>query len=447
MRQTLLFIPDDLWGFPLFGFGWLLLLWLIGSALVVGYNVKKRGWDGETKGMLPFIGLVALAIVFILPRVEVEIQPHEAGAMLWQPTVQETSGASPAALPRGLPIRGYGACLLVATISGVGLALYRAQKHGLSPDAIFGLAFNMFIPGILGARLFYVIQKWDSIYAPNSLGQTFLNMVNFVEGGLVVYGSLIGATVGAIWFLRRHKLPMLAVADLVAPSLPLGLAIGRVGCLMNGCCFGGVCDDPWAITFPPNSPPYFEQQRHGEFSGFRLAEGADGRPTVASVVADSAAAKVGLQPGMAVESIDGMKVSQMLAVQEAMSMSAGRDRLILVADGRELSIPLSPLPDRSLPTHPTQLYSSINALLLCLLAIAYFPFRRRDGEVFLLLIGAYAITRFLLEVIRTDESAIGGTGMTISQNVSVMMLVGAIGASLWLWTQPRGSFWPTAAEV
>ena len=439
MRQTLFFIPDDLWGFPLFGLGWLLALWLVGSAIALAYYVKKQGWDSETKGMPLFIGVVAAVIVFVLPRAAVEVQPHEAHVMLWQP-----ASFADAPAPRGLPIRGYGACLLVATVSGVALATYRAKKHGLSPDAIFGLAFHMFVPGIIGARVFWVIQYWGQIYDPNSVSNTLANMLNFVEGGLVVYGSLIGAMVGAVWYLRRNKLPMLAVADLVAPSLPLGLAIGRIGCLMNGCCFGGVCDQDWAITFPPMSPPYYEQQRHGEFYGFRLAADENGKPIVVHVETDSAAAKAGLKPGMSVQSIEGMRIPNMEQTQRAMELSASNERMGLVVDGKNLVMQLPPLPDRSLPTHPTQVYSSINALLLCLLAIAYFPFRQRDGEVFLLLIGAYAVTRFLLEVIRTDESSFAGTGMTISQNVSVVMLLGVIGVSLWLWKQPRGSFWPTA---
>ena len=105
---------------------------------------------------------------------------------------------------------------------------------GLLPDAIFNLAFYMFVGGILGARLFFIIQYWEQIHVPGSLQQTVANMVNFVEGGLVVYGSLIGALVAGMWFLYKARLPALAIADLIAPSLVLGLAIGRIGCLMNG---------------------------------------------------------------------------------------------------------------------------------------------------------------------------------------------------------------------
>ena len=437
MRQTLFFIPDQLWGLPLFGFGWLLAIWLVGSFVVLGYYVKQRGWNKDTLGILPFVGLVAALIVFVLPRVAVVVQPHEVSWMLWQP-------AGLTSPPKGLPIRGYGACLLVATISGVALATYRGRRVGLSPDAIFGLAFNMFIPGIIGARLFWVIQKWESIYVPGEIGQTLSNAVNFVEGGLVVYGSLIGALLGAAWYLWKNKLPLLPVADIIAPSLPLGLAIGRIGCLMNGCCYGGVCDQTWALTFPQHSPPYIDQQRHGEFYGFRLsAEDDTTRPVVASVAPDSPAAEAGLKPGQTVEGIAGQSIRNLEDAQRALAVEfAGRPLTVNTAEA-DFRIAVPPLPDRSLPTHPTQVYSTINAFLLCLLTLAVFPFRRRDGEVFLFLIAMYAVTRFLLEVIRTDELGVWSTGMTISQNVSVAMLIGVAVAVAWMWKQPKASFWPT----
>ncbi len=75
-------------------------------------------------------------------------------------------------------------------------------------------------------------------------------VLKFTEGGLVVYGSLIGAGLAFLVYCKKHKLPMLKLADIIAPSLVIGLAFGRSGCLLNGCCYGGVCDKPWAITFP-----------------------------------------------------------------------------------------------------------------------------------------------------------------------------------------------------
>ena len=87
------------------------------------------------------------------------------------------------------------------------------------------------------------------------------------------------------------------------------------------------------------------------------------------------------------------------------------------------------LPDHSRPVHPTQLYSSIGAFLICLLLLAYDPYRRRDGELWALMLTVYPVSRFLEEMIRTDEPAIFGTGMTISQNISLVLLLCA--GALW----------------
>lgn len=434
MRQTLFYIPDDVAGWPLFGFGILLGLWLLGASIAFFVMVRRQGWTAETKSFLPFMALVAAAVAFVLPAVKTSIMSHEVGLMLWQ---------SQQAQPTGLPIRGYGIFLLIATISGVGLAVWRAKKVGLLPDAIFSLAFYMFVGGILGARLFFIIQYWEQIYVPGSLQQTVANMVNFVEGGLVVYGSLIGALVAGMWFLYKARLPALAIADLIAPSLVLGLAIGRIGCLMNGCCYGGLCSQPWALTFPPESPPYFDQHRSGEFYGFRISADEGGKPVITRVTAGGPASDVGLTVGLPVESINGNSTESLLATQRELASTG--DRIRIVAGGKSFDYRVGELPARSYPVHPTQIYSSLNAVLLCIVTLAYFPFRRRDGEVFTLLIAMYAVTRFLLEVIRTDEGGMWDTGMTISQNVSVGMLIGVVALTIYISRQPRGTFWPTPA--
>lgn len=424
MRQTLFYIPHEIAGLPVFGMGWLLLLWIGGSLAVLFGLARKQGMNEETKGLLPFIAIVGLAIAFVLPQVEEQ---------------------------QGLPIRGYGVFLLIATVSGVGLATYRAKQVGLSPDTIVGLAFHMFIGGIVGARLFFVIQKWDppppeiGIYDPSSGLKTFFNIFNFVGGGLVVYGSLFGGLVAALWYLRKHKLPVLPIADLIAPSLALGLAIGRVGCLMNGCCFGGLCHQPWAITFPQDSPPYYDQHRHGLFHGLRLGTNDQQQPIVAEVLEGSPAESQGLEAGETIESVGGQPTASQLAAQ--LQLGRTQSGLALQTNKQSYQWSIDGLPSKSLPVHPTQIYSSINALLLCCLVLAYFPFRRRDGETFAILMGLYAITRFLLEVIRTDEQGIWNTGMTISQNVSVLILVGVACLTVYLLRQPVGSFWPREPTV
>jgi phosphatidylglycerol:prolipoprotein diacylglycerol transferase len=100
------------------------------------------------------------------------------------------------------------------------------------------------------------------------------------------------------------------------------------------------------------------------------------------------------------------------------------------------------VPERSRPVHPTQIYSAIDAGLLGWLLWSYFPFRRRDGQCIALLLTIHPITRFLLEVIRTDEPAVFGTGLSISQNISIVLL--GCAAALWWYVsrQPAGVTWP-----
>ena len=235
MRSELFRIPIEWGGVPLFGFGVVLAIWVIGcvTGMVV---ITKRTTDASWKDLLPGLVIGSIAII-LLPRF----------------------------FPEGLPIRGYGLMVLCGVISGILLAMHRAQQVGLPPDTILSLAFSFLLCGIIGARLFYVIEYWDTRFKSDNWRETALNVMKFTEGGLVVYGAFIGAALAVVWFVWRHKLPLLAMSDLLAPSLLIGLAFGRIGCFLNGCCYGGECDLPWAVTFPRESLPYMEQLEAGRF--------------------------------------------------------------------------------------------------------------------------------------------------------------------------------------
>ena len=160
--------------------------------------------------------------------------------------------------PPGLPVRGYGVMMLMAVLSGTALAAWRARAIGLPSEVVFSLVFWMMIPGIVGARAFYVIQFWNHEFWPaytasgGGLGTLFGAIFNVAAGGLVVYGSFFGGMLGIWLFARKYRIPLLAICDLISPSMMLGLALGRVGCLLNGCCFGIVsCSIPGRSPFPP----------------------------------------------------------------------------------------------------------------------------------------------------------------------------------------------------
>jgi phosphatidylglycerol:prolipoprotein diacylglycerol transferase len=426
MRQTLFYIPDHLGPLPMFGpAGWAAIAWTLICIGLVAWLVRRQGFSTETKSYLPVMIIVWVALAFLAPVL-----------------VEEGYG---------IPIRGYGVLMLLGVVAGVAMATYRARQMGVDPEIIFSLAFVLFITAIAGARVFYVIQYWDKQFKADTLGETVGNVLNVTQGGLVVYGSLIGGLAGGIWYLRRHKLPILAIGDMVAPSLLVGLAIGRIGCLMNGCCYGGVCEQPWAITFPYFSPPYHEQLEAGE----RPALGVQLREVkieeddqqkniviIAGITADGIAAGQGLQIGGEVTHIDGRAIQSLAHANHLLQLP--RTHIAIKQHGADAVSIVLP---RSKPVHPTQIYSAINATLLAALLWVAYPFRGRDGVIIALLLTLYPITRFLLERIRTDEDFRFGTSLTISQLVSLGVLAIAIGLWFYIFRKPAHTALPAAKPL
>jgi len=422
MHQTLFHIPLQIGPVPLLGFGVLLGVWAVMSLVMLGWLFYKYGLTGETLGNVPLLLLIGAIIWWMLPRL---CDQH------------------------GLPVRSYGVMMLLAVVAATGLLAWRVHQRRLDPELAISLALWMVLPGVIGARLFFVIEYWEEFFRPAFAGEQggllagLGALVNVSRGGLVIYGGVLGGALGLAVFVYRSRLPFRAMADLVVPTLLLGMALGRVGCLLNGCCFGGLCDRPWAISFPPGSPPYQVQASRGLFWGFRLGKSAEGRPLVAGVQPDSLAARAGLRSGDLIEQINGRAVQDLESAEQVLADAFIRGRqLELKTTGREpVELCAAVPPARSLPVHPSQVYSTINALLLCLVLLAWEPFSRRDGELLALLLTIYPVTRFLIEMIRDDEPAIWITGMTISQNVSLLVLFGAAGLWAYLLRQPAQKTW------
>ncbi len=129
-------------------------------------------------------------------------------------------------------IYSYGLTLVVAFTAGCLVARRQAKRQGINPDIIFNFLFTAFIFGIIGARLFYVIEN-ISYYLKRPL-----EMIMLQHGGLSWFGGLILGAFSGVLYLKNKKLPLYKVLDLVAPAVALAQAIGRVGCFLNGCCFG-----------------------------------------------------------------------------------------------------------------------------------------------------------------------------------------------------------------
>ena len=146
----------------------------------------------------------------------------------------------------GFSIYWYGIFLALGLLAGIWTASRRAMRDRLRPEFIIDLAPWLVLGTLIGARLLYVITYWEESFA----GRPFSTVFNIRSGGLVFYGGLIGATLAAVLYLKIKRLPLWKVADALAPSIALGHAIGRIGCLMYGCCYGKVCTLPWGIQFP-----------------------------------------------------------------------------------------------------------------------------------------------------------------------------------------------------
>ncbi|MGP0630495.1 prolipoprotein diacylglyceryl transferase [Nitrospina sp. 32_T5] len=233
--------------------------------------------------------------------------------------------------------------LLVATgfFVGIVLAARQGQKEGLDSGRILDLCFYLLIASILGGRLLYVIVEYR-YFASNPL-----EMLKFWKGGLVYYGGLMAAVATAWYFMRKFDLPFWKTADVLAPSIAIGQAIGRWGCFFAGCCYGVRTDAPWAITFT---------------------------------------------------NLDS----------------------------------LAPL---NVPLHPTQIYLSLNALVIFFVLLWVQKKKRFDGQVLLTYGILYSIGRFIIEFYRGDDR-----GYAVPEMLSTSQFIGIFifGLSLVLWAKRRG---------
>ncbi|MGP0564586.1 MULTISPECIES: prolipoprotein diacylglyceryl transferase [unclassified Nitrospina] len=232
--------------------------------------------------------------------------------------------------------------LLVATgfFVGIVLAARQGQKEGLDSGRILDLCFYLLIASILGGRLLYVIVEYR-YFASNPL-----EMLKFWKGGLVYYGGLMAAVATAWYFMRKFDLPFWKTADVLAPSIAIGQAIGRWGCFFAGCCYGVRTDAPWAITFT---------------------------------------------------NLDS----------------------------------LAPL---NVPLHPTQIYLSLNALVIFFVLLWVQKKKRFDGQVLLTYGILYSIGRFIIEFYRGDDR-----GYAVPEMLSTSQFIGIFifGLSLVLWARRR----------
>lgn len=138
-------------------------------------------------------------------------------------------------------VYSYGLMLAVAFFVSAHLAAAQAKKHNFNPQIIFNFAFLVFLSGILGTRLFYIIENIGYyLESPDEI-------IMLQHGGLSWFGGLVLATLCGIVYLKKKKLPIYKILDLVVPFLALAQGLGRIGCFLNGCCFGELLGIPTQI--------------------------------------------------------------------------------------------------------------------------------------------------------------------------------------------------------
>ena len=144
-----------------------------------------------------------------------------------------------------ITIHTYGLMLAAAFIAGIWITSRNARKEGIHPDSIWNMGLVVIFSALVGAKILLLISDYH--YYSQNFREIF--SLSTLRSGGVFYGGLLLAMVSAIWYLRKKRLPAWTITDLAAPGIALGQALGRIGCLSAGCCYGKPTDLAWGITF------------------------------------------------------------------------------------------------------------------------------------------------------------------------------------------------------
>jgi phosphatidylglycerol:prolipoprotein diacylglycerol transferase len=177
-----------------------------------------------------------------------------------------------------LPLHSYGLLLAAAFLTAIWLAQREARHRGQDPERIADLGFWVLVSALVGSRLYFIFVNWDDYFGSGFLVETPVGRIPRLlavwEGGLVFYGGFIGAALTSAWYMRRHAIAFLPIADTAIPSVAFGHFLGRLGCFFAGCCWGDLAraDLPWATRFPRASLA-FQSFAGGPEAASRIAPG------------------------------------------------------------------------------------------------------------------------------------------------------------------------------
>jgi phosphatidylglycerol:prolipoprotein diacylglycerol transferase len=366
-------------------------------------------------------------------------------------------------------IKSYGVMMTIAFLTGIWMSCRRADKSGGNPDTVLNIGFIALIFGIAGARLMYVLHYWDSRFATQP--HPYWAIIDIRAGGLEFWGGPILAIPAIAIYLRYiAKASARWYLDMAAPALAWGLAVTRIGCFLNGCCWGATCVDPhdpsreqpqyaWAVQFPFASPAMTQQYRFGQLTlpkeliyvNERSGESFPmPRQFLLEAVEDDGQQYGRLQVRFQAAFAELAKAQKEGVESEAYARAKKESDATRDALTRFRSTPIGnvevhcqkygltaaellALADhqhfRSKPVHPVQLYETVSALLISLILGLMFYYRRRHGIVLPWFLILYSISRVVHELIRQDNPLDVG-GVTISQAISaVTFSLGVIG--LW----------------
>jgi phosphatidylglycerol:prolipoprotein diacylglycerol transferase len=153
----------------------------------------------------------------------------------------------------GFSITPYGIAIALAFIAALWLTVRLAHRRGIEKALVMDVSFYIIIAAIVGARLYFVLQHWGAPYM-----HTFGQALMIWDGGLVFYGGFLGGLIAVLIYVKVKKVSLLAFMDILAPATALGYAITRIGCFLNGCCYGAPTNLPWGVVYPPDAPVYSE---------------------------------------------------------------------------------------------------------------------------------------------------------------------------------------------
>jgi phosphatidylglycerol:prolipoprotein diacylglycerol transferase len=321
----------------------------------------------------------------------------------------------------GLRIYGYGTMLVLGFLSGIQLARWRAGRFGEEPDHVTTLGLLALVGGVVGARLAFVVERWNSQFSKlQGPKATLLEVINITSGGLIYYGGAMAAILVMLAYLRLRRLPIRRYMDIIAPSLMIGLAFGRMGCLLNGCCYGGRCREDFSLgmRFPYAAKPVLNLGTSPNLFG-----GAPASPVFVHQVA-TPREKGGLgEAGVPAWLLRRGDDQQVRLVPSGGAIIKAPSELTAEQAGLAAKL-------RSLPVQPAQVFGVVNALLIACILLGFSRLRRHEGEVFALMLILYPVTRFVLEGIRGDNlHDVLHLELTHNQYTSIGMM--AVGLLLW----------------